>query len=106
MCMFQTLCIKQGYAGVVGGATPGKKIMHLKVISFEDIRETGNRNIAVTGARDPGFFKWVSSYIFITILHCFFSSPEHIVLRVSYCDRPLSVFRRRPPTFLLKHLLL
>ena len=26
----------------------------------------------------------------------FFSSPEHKVLRVSYCDRPLSVVRRRP----------
>jgi len=25
-----------------------------------------------------------------------FSSPEHKVLRVSYCDRPLSVVRRRP----------
>jgi len=36
----------------------------------------------------------------------FFISPKHLVLRVSYCDRPLSVFRRRPSTFLLKHLLL
>ena len=35
-----------------------------------------------------------------------FSSPEHKVLMVSYCDRPLSVVRRRPSTFLLKHLLL
>ena len=26
-----------------------------------------------------------------------FSSPEHKVLRVSYCDRPLSVVRRRAP---------
>jgi len=25
-----------------------------------------------------------------------FSSPEHKVLRVSYCDRSLSVVRRRP----------
>ena len=28
--------------------------------------------------------------------YTFFSSPEHKVLRVSYCDRPLSVVRRRP----------
>jgi len=27
-----------------------------------------------------------------------FSSPEHKVLRVSYCDRPLSVVRRRAPS--------
>ena len=27
--------------------------------------------------------------------YSFFSSPEHKVLRVSYCDRPLSVVRRR-----------
>jgi len=26
--------------------------------------------------------------------HLIFSSPEHKVLRVSYCDRPLSVVRR------------
>ena len=40
--------------------------------------------------------------------HTFFSSPVHTVLRVSYCDRPLSVVRRRPSSvnFLLKHLLL
>ena len=42
-----------------------------------------------------------------------FSSPEHKVFSVSYCDRSLSVVRRRPScvirrpsTFLLKHLLL
>jgi len=28
--------------------------------------------------------------------YTFFSSPEHKVLRVSYCDRSLSVVRRRP----------
>jgi len=28
-----------------------------------------------------------------------FSSPEHFVLRVSYCDRPLSVIMHRPLSF-------
>ncbi|WAR25291.1 FA8A1-like protein [Mya arenaria] len=51
----ETLCIRQGYAGSVGGATPGKKIMHLKIISFDDIHEIGNRNIVVTGPKDIGF---------------------------------------------------
>ena len=31
-----------------------------------------------------------------TFVQVFFSSPEHKVLRVSYCDRPLSVIVRRP----------
>jgi len=31
-----------------------------------------------------------------------FSSPEHKVLRVSYCDRPLSVVRRRPSSVVRK----
>jgi len=32
----------------------------------------------------------------VTVYSGFFSSPEHKVLRVSYCDRSLSVVRRRP----------
>jgi len=32
----------------------------------------------------------------------FFSSPEHKVLMVSYCDRPLSVVRRRPSSIVRK----
>jgi len=31
-----------------------------------------------------------------------FSSPEHKVLRVSYCDRSLSVVRRRPASVVRK----
>ena len=32
-----------------------------------------------------------------------FSSPEHKVLRVSYCDRPLSVVRRASSVNFFKH---
>jgi len=32
----------------------------------------------------------------IFLIFAVFSSPEHKVLRVSYCDRSLSVVRRRP----------
>jgi len=32
---------------------------------------------------------------YFTLWKAFFSSPEHKVLRVSYCDRPLSVVLRR-----------
>jgi len=35
---------------------------------------------------------------FYNAMFVLFSSPEHkVVLRVSYCDRPLPVVRRRPP---------
>ena len=33
--------------------------------------------------------EWLAAVVII------FSSPEHFVLRVSYCDRPLSVVVRR-----------
>ena len=36
-----------------------------------------------------------SSFPLIVFNGYIFSSPEHKVLRVSYCDRPLSVVRRR-----------
>ena len=36
----------------------------------------------------------LATHIYLSYL--FFSSPEHFVFRVSYCDRPLSVVRRRP----------
>jgi len=47
-----------------------------------------------------GFFIQMIKYFFFLHSRLFwhvqlFSSPEHKVLRVSYCDRPLSVVRRR-----------
>ena len=33
--------------------------------------------------------------LLLFLWYCLFSSPEHKVLRVSYCDRPLSVACRR-----------
>jgi len=36
------------------------------------------------------------SYPLLILQYFVFSSPEHKVLRVSYCDRSLSVVRRRP----------
>ena len=53
----QTLCLRKGYAGSIGGATPGKKIMRLRVVSFEEVRDLSNGNILVVGAKDPGLMK-------------------------------------------------
>ena len=36
------------------------------------------------------------TYVAFEFLFHVFCSPEHKVLKVSYCDRPLSVVRRRP----------
>lgn len=54
--LVETLCLRQGYAGSVGGATPGKKMMQLKVVSFTEIRDLRNGHVLVVGAKDPGFF--------------------------------------------------
>lgn len=62
------MCLKQGYAGTIGGATPGKKIMRLRVIAFDEIRESRDRYVTVTGARDPGFVKYECSDLLLYFL--------------------------------------
>lgn len=54
--LVETLCLRQGYAGAIGGATPGKKIMQLRVVSYNEITDLRNGYILVHGERDPGFF--------------------------------------------------
>lgn len=51
------MCLRKGYAGSIGGATPGKKIMQLRVVSFTEIRDLRNGYVLAVGAADPGFFK-------------------------------------------------
>jgi len=43
-----------------------------------------------------------SAHLVFLFLIVLFSSPEHKVLRVSYCDRPLSVVVRRPSCVIRK----
>ncbi|XP_060589351.1 protein FAM8A1-like [Ruditapes philippinarum] len=54
--LVETMCLRQGFAGAIGGATPGKKIMQLRVVSFSEITNIRNGHILVVGASDPGFF--------------------------------------------------
>jgi len=42
------------------------------------------------------YSKYLHNLLPYSICLYIFSSPEHKVLRVSYCDRPLSVVRHRP----------
>lgn len=55
----QTLCLQKGLVNQVGGATPGKRMMGLRVVSCADVIETGHNQIRVAPARNMGFFKWV-----------------------------------------------
>ena len=50
--------------------------------------------IAIIMCSSSDIFFMLFTWMFICSL-LLFSSPEHKVLRVSYCDRPLSVVRRR-----------
>lgn len=49
----QTLCLRRGI-GVVGGSTPGKRILGLCVVSCEDVVDLGNGRIRVRPAENIG----------------------------------------------------
>lgn len=51
----ETMCLRRGI-GVVGGATPGKRLLGMKVVSCTDILDLGNGRIQVTPARDIGLY--------------------------------------------------
>ncbi|PVD32634.1 hypothetical protein C0Q70_08078 [Pomacea canaliculata] len=56
---FETLCLRRGI-GMVGGATPGKRLLGLRVISCRDIQEVGHNRVLVAPASDIG---WFSAFI-------------------------------------------
>ena len=50
---------------------------------------------------------WVTEDVIVIVKgFILFSSPEHKVLMVSFCDRPMSGVRRASSTISFKHLLL
>nr|XP_022310141.1 protein FAM8A1-like [Crassostrea virginica] len=54
--VFETLCLCKGIGGVVGGATPGKRMLGLKVVSCVHVTPHTNGRILVCPAKDIGFF--------------------------------------------------
>lgn len=56
---FETLCLRRGI-GTIGGSTPGKRLLGLRVISCYEVQELGNDRILVTPAADIG---WLSAFI-------------------------------------------
>ncbi|XP_062573167.1 protein FAM8A1-like [Saccostrea cucullata] len=54
--VFETLCLCKGLGGMVGGATPGKRMLGLKVVSCIHVTPQAQGKILVCPARDIGFF--------------------------------------------------
>ncbi|XP_067665879.1 protein FAM8A1-like [Haliotis asinina] len=52
--MFETLCLRQGI-GTIGGSTPGKRLLGLKVVSCSDIIDVGHNRILVYPAQNIGW---------------------------------------------------
>lgn len=63
----QTLCLRRGI-GMVGGATPGKRLLGLRVISCRDIQEVGHNRVLVAPASDIGWFRYRNTFIFVFAL--------------------------------------
>ncbi|KAL3889421.1 hypothetical protein ACJMK2_001765 [Sinanodonta woodiana] len=58
--MVEAFCLRQGFNGRIGGATPGKKVMRLKVISFDGLIDQMDGRVFITNPRNAGF---VSAFI-------------------------------------------
>lgn len=54
--IFETLCLCKGIGGAVGGATPGKRMLGLKVVSCLHVIPQANGRVLVCPAKDIGFF--------------------------------------------------
>jgi len=51
------MCLRRGLGDSVGGSTPGKGIMGLKVILCDDIVDLPGNKVRVIPATDIGFFR-------------------------------------------------
>lgn len=52
---FETMCLRRGI-GMIGGATPGKRLMGLRVVSCTDLQDLGNNRVLVAPASNIGWF--------------------------------------------------
>lgn len=56
ICLFETLCLRRGFTGSVGGTTPGKYMMRLRVISCQGVAQLAGNRILVIPGEDIGFW--------------------------------------------------
>jgi len=54
--LLQTFCLRKGI-GTHGGATPGKRLLGMCVVSCDNIMDLGNGKVIVIPAGDVGFIK-------------------------------------------------
>ena len=85
---FETVCLARaaGPNRGVGGSTPGKAIMGLKVISCTQLDDLGNGTIRVVPAGDIGFF-WSLLRALIKNLSSVFFLPASLTIFVSMHNR-------------------
>ncbi|XP_076326078.1 protein FAM8A1 [Tachypleus tridentatus] len=63
VCLYEIICLHHG-SGVPGGATPGKSVFGLRVVSCQIIEELGNDRIRVIPAGDIGLgWSFIRSFI-------------------------------------------
>ncbi|KAK3579668.1 hypothetical protein CHS0354_036899 [Potamilus streckersoni] len=53
----EAFCLRQGFNGTIGGATPGKKVMRLKVISFDNLIDHMDGRVFILNPRNAGFIR-------------------------------------------------
>ncbi|XP_023319896.1 protein FAM8A1 [Eurytemora carolleeae] len=73
VCVFEALCTHRGQRGMIGGATPGKVIMGLKIVKCEQIVAVGGSRVVVIPGDNLGIW-WalVRSFIKNLSLAVFF----------------------------------
>lgn len=65
MLILQTLCLRRGVGGQVGGTTPGKRVFGLRVVSVEDIMDLPDNKVRVIPASDIGIWKYVTLLFYL-----------------------------------------
>jgi len=107
VCLFEALCLHRGFGGRPGGATPGKYIMGLRVVSCAQIagmadpsrvQVTPAKDIGILGATIRAVLKNAAMAFFVPVFFTFIYNrtvydimSKSIVIEISGYSRP-----RRP----------
>lgn len=75
VCIFEAMCTHRGQRGTIGGATPGKVMMGLKIVKCDQVIPLGGMRVLVTPGNNLGigwallrsFFKNVSLAVFFPL---------------------------------------
>ena len=52
------MCLRRGVGGTIGGTTPGKRAMGIKVVSCIQVTSIGGNKVRVMPADDLGFWRY------------------------------------------------